>query len=169
MNNINYIKGDATFPIGEGNKILVHICNDVGGWGKGFVLALSKRWIEPELEYRNWFKNKIYSDDNFKDCEFKLGNIQLVKVSENISVINMIAQHKCYHEKDKEGKISPPIRYEALKECLEKVAKIAIENNATVHMPRIGAGLAGGDWNLIGNIINETLVDKGIKTNVYIF
>ncbi len=44
MIQINYVKGDATAPIGIGNKIIVHICNDIGRWGKGFVMALSKKW-----------------------------------------------------------------------------------------------------------------------------
>jgi O-acetyl-ADP-ribose deacetylase (regulator of RNase III) len=50
MQAINYIKGDATAPISKGEKIICHICNDIGGWGKGFVLAISKRWKEPEEE-----------------------------------------------------------------------------------------------------------------------
>jgi hypothetical protein len=41
---INYLKGDATNPLGPGKKALLHICNTTGTWGKGFVLALSKRW-----------------------------------------------------------------------------------------------------------------------------
>lgn len=41
---INYLKGDATNPASAGNKIIVHVCNDIGGWGKGFVMAISKRW-----------------------------------------------------------------------------------------------------------------------------
>lgn len=44
MKTIQYLKGDATNPQVEGNKIITHICNDIGGWGKGFVLAISKRW-----------------------------------------------------------------------------------------------------------------------------
>jgi len=32
--DIKYIKGNATNPAGEGNKLIVHICNDTGGWGK---------------------------------------------------------------------------------------------------------------------------------------
>ena len=34
-------------------------------------------------------------------------------------------------------------------------------------MPRIGCGLAGGDWNKVEKIINETLIDKGIEVYVY--
>ena len=49
MNKIIYLKGDATKPEGLGTKIIAHVCNDVGLWGKGFVLAVSKRWKFPEI------------------------------------------------------------------------------------------------------------------------
>ncbi len=49
---INYVKGDATSPIGDGVKLIVHVCNDIGAWGAGFVLALSKKWITPEKQYK---------------------------------------------------------------------------------------------------------------------
>ncbi|MEV6001124.1 Appr-1-p processing protein, partial [Streptomyces griseomycini] len=28
----------------KGVKVIAHVCNDIGGWGKGFVLAVSRRW-----------------------------------------------------------------------------------------------------------------------------
>jgi hypothetical protein len=40
---IAYHVGDATMPVGDGPKILVHICNNIGAWGRGFVVALSRR------------------------------------------------------------------------------------------------------------------------------
>jgi O-acetyl-ADP-ribose deacetylase (regulator of RNase III) len=48
MKPIEYVQGDATRPQGPGNKIIVHICNDVGGWGKGFVLTLAG--VNPEKD-----------------------------------------------------------------------------------------------------------------------
>jgi len=48
MGEINYVRGDATVPSVKGVKVIAHVCNDSGGWGKGFVLALSRRWPEPE-------------------------------------------------------------------------------------------------------------------------
>ena len=39
MTAIQYLTGDATAPTASGNKIIAHVCNDIGGWGKGFVLA----------------------------------------------------------------------------------------------------------------------------------
>jgi ATP-dependent helicase HepA len=47
----------------------------------------------------------------------------------------------------------PPIRYEAVEECLAKVAETAREVKASVHMPRIGCGLAGGEWSRIEPLI----------------
>ena len=40
MEALRIIKGDATAPQGSGTKIIAHVCNDQGGWGKGFVLAV---------------------------------------------------------------------------------------------------------------------------------
>jgi O-acetyl-ADP-ribose deacetylase (regulator of RNase III) len=155
-NDINFIKGDATKPTGDGNRIIVHICNDIGAWGKGFVMAISKRWTEPEKRYREWFKNQ----DNFSH-----GQVQFVQVEPSVWVANLIGQHKIY--KDKSGNV--PIRYEWVLAGLEKVGQFAEENTATVHMPRIGCGLAGGTWDKIEPLINETLTAKNIGVTVYDF
>jgi O-acetyl-ADP-ribose deacetylase (regulator of RNase III) len=34
---ITYLVGDATALETPGLKIIVHVCNDIGAWGKGFV------------------------------------------------------------------------------------------------------------------------------------
>lgn len=59
------------------------------------------------------------------------------------------------------------IRYETVKHALELVSKKALETNASVHMPRIGCGLAGGSWIKIEEIIRETLLEKNIDVYVY--
>jgi O-acetyl-ADP-ribose deacetylase (regulator of RNase III) len=154
--DINYTKGDATIPTGEGNKIIVHICNDIGGWGKGFVMAISKRWKQPEQEYGQWFKTK---------SNFKLGEVQFVQVEDELWIANLIGQHKI--NKDENG--NAPIRYEAILLGLEKVGQFAFDKNATVHMPRIGCGLAGGTWDKIEPLINSILTTKNIQVTVYDF
>ena len=75
MSGITYLKGDATCPQTKGTKIICHICNDIGGWGKGFVLAISKRWKEPEAEYRKW-------NAAGKKGGFVLGAVQFVQVED---------------------------------------------------------------------------------------
>lgn len=54
---ITYHIGDATAPDGRGPGVIAHVCNDSGGWGKGFVLAVSRRWPEPEAAYRRWARS----------------------------------------------------------------------------------------------------------------
>ena len=41
---INYVRGDATNPVGPGKRIIAHCCNDAGFWNAGFVRALSERY-----------------------------------------------------------------------------------------------------------------------------
>lgn len=154
--DIQYIKGDATNPSVKGNKIIAHICNDVGAWGKGFVLALSRKWKAPELCYRKWHE----SDDNFS-----LGQVQFVKVSEDTWVANIIGQRGIR----KDGQGHPPIRYEAVASGLQKVSEFAGQIGASVHMPRIGCGLAGGTWDKIEPLIVSQLVEKNIAVTVYDF
>ncbi len=74
----------------------------------------------------------------------------------------MIGQHGI--RRTKEG---PPIRYNAVDRCLPKVAKKAVELEASVHMPRIGCGLAGGKWEEIEPIITRQLCEKDIAVYVY--
>ncbi|MBO9613729.1 MAG: macro domain-containing protein [Dyadobacter sp.] len=156
MEGINYVTGDATQPVGDGNRIIAHVCNDVGAWGKGFVVALSRRWPKPEKEFKQWYKSKV---------NFALGETQLVQVEENIWVANMIGQRDI-----KTGSSGiPPIRYEAIATALSKVAVFAAEKNATVHMPRIGCGLAGGTWDKMEPIIKAELTSKSILVTVYDF
>jgi O-acetyl-ADP-ribose deacetylase (regulator of RNase III) len=155
MNRITYVKGDATCPQAKGVKIICHVCNDIGGWGKGFVLALSKRWDEPEAAYRSW-----YSEGD----GFALGAVQFVQVEPYIWVANLIGQHGT-----KTGSSGPPVRYEAIATGLACVAKKALELGASVHMPRIGCGLAGGEWSKVEPLIEQHLCGAGVAVTVYDF
>lgn len=151
---IHYVKGDATAPVGEGNKIIVHVCNDIGAWGKGFVMALSGKWKATEKEYRSW------ADSN---SNFKLGEVQFVQVEPTIWVANLIGQRDVVRDDDG----TPPVRYPAINKGLIKVSAFARQMKATVHMPRIGCGLAGGTWDQIEPLITHELTAAGVETFVY--
>jgi O-acetyl-ADP-ribose deacetylase (regulator of RNase III) len=152
---INYVKGDATDPQGENPRIIVHVCNDIGAWGKGFVLAVSRKWPAAERGYREWHKSG-------GDRPFKLGQVQFVQVEPAVWVANLIGQHGIRHFRG-----VPPVRYEAIREGLSRVANFATEHGASVHMPRIGCGLAGGKWEDVGRLVEKEVADKGIAVNVY--
>jgi O-acetyl-ADP-ribose deacetylase (regulator of RNase III) len=157
MSGITYLKGDATCPQAKGVKIICHVCNDIGGWGKGFVLAISKRWEEPEAEYRKWYAAG-------KADGFALGAVQFVQVEPYVWVANMVAQRGI-----KQGSSGPPIRYDALAACLSVVSAKARELGASVHMPRVGCGLAGGDWAKVEPLIEQHMIADGISVTVYDF
>jgi O-acetyl-ADP-ribose deacetylase (regulator of RNase III) len=157
VHEVTYVDGDATDPRGDDNKIVAHVCNDIGGWGKGFVVAVSRRWPEPEREYRRWYRERA-------ERGFDLGQVQLVRVEPRIWVANMIGQHGIHRGLD-----GPPIRYDAVARCLGTLAEHAVELGASVHMPRIGCGLAGGKWDEIEPIISRTLGARDIPTTVYDF
>ena len=155
MATIHSLKGDATQPQAKGNRIIAHICNDLGGWGKGFVVAVSKRWPEPESAYRAWHRGRSKND-------FGLGAVELVRVEPYVWVANMVAQRGM-----KTGSNGPPIRSEAVRACLRKLAVEAKRLGASVHMPRIGCGLAGGRWEEIEPILADELTSQGVEVTVY--
>jgi O-acetyl-ADP-ribose deacetylase (regulator of RNase III) len=148
--NIIYVRGDTTKPQGNGLKVIVHVCNDIGAWGAGFVMALSRKWKEPEQAYHAMGRTHSGAPD-YKPIGYKLGDVQLVAVEHDIIIANMIGQHGC--GLDEQG--NPPVRYDAIEKALKKVNDECQKHNASIHMPRIGCGLAGGDWEKIEAIIEK--------------
>lgn len=155
MKKIIYTVGDATKPQGAGKKIIAHICNDIGAWGRGFVLAVSKLSPAPESAFREWYRERGHND-------FALGAVQFVTVSPELKVANMIGQHgiRALHG-------VPPIRYDALETALKTVGEKALTENASVHLPRIGCGLAGGKWSEIEPIIERQICAFDVPVFVY--
>lgn len=153
MKSINYLVGDATIPQGDGPKIIAHCANDIGGWGAGFVLAISKRWPQPEAEYRAWAQRA--------SGRLNLGDVQFVSVGHGVTIANIIGQRNVGFQG------AAAIRYGALAEGLVTVGIRAQITGESVHMPRIGCGLAGGNWDAVEPIIKETLCARDINVFVY--
>lgn len=161
---ITYLKGDATNPQIEGRKIIAHICNDKGRWGRGFVLALARRYPLAKTAYMMWGEGKTISGSKSTD-EFVLGKVQIHRTSfesPDIYVANMIAQHGINKVKG-----IPPIRYDALMVCLKEVFQFASMHGYSIHMPRIGCGLAGGEWSKIEAVINDANSMHNVNVFVY--
>jgi O-acetyl-ADP-ribose deacetylase (regulator of RNase III) len=149
---INYTKGDATNPIGNGTKIICHICNDIGAWGAGFVIAVSNRWPHVRQAYI----------EKYRSTGLHLGQTQFVQATQDIIVANMIGQTGIGNWNG-----NPPIRYNAVEQCLEQVAEYAQKRHCSVHMPRIGCGLGGSHWGKIGAIVERCLTKHGVAVTVY--
>lgn len=134
MAKINYIIGDATQPLvrKEEKSIIVHCCNALGAWGAGFVVPLGRRYPNARKAYIDYIKSG----------NVKLGDVIEVQVDENIYIDNLIGQF--YVGRKPNGE--PPIEYNAIYDGF--ITNIDRWKNKqmpfTIHMPRIGCGLAGG-------------------------
>ena len=60
------------------------------------------------------------------------------------------------------------MRLAALERCLARLAQLAVDLDASVHMPPIGTGQAGMPWPYVRDLILEELVDRGIAVTVYV-
>ena len=145
MSEIEYVRGDATAPQGKGVKLIAHVCNDLGGWGKGFVLAISRRWPEPEAAYRRWHRERAGND-------FGLGAVQYVQVAPYLWVANMVGQRGM-----RTGSKGVPVRYEAIDTALGVAGR---EGRASWRRPSICRGSAAG-WRAASGPAIEPLIASG--------
>jgi O-acetyl-ADP-ribose deacetylase (regulator of RNase III) len=118
-------------------------------------MAISRRWPEPEQRYRAWHRGE-------EPQRFSLGEVQFVQVERELQVANLIGQHGLQVQKG-----VPPIRYDEVRTGLQAIAARAKQLGASVHMPRIGCGLAGGKWEEIEPMLSDELVAQGVPVTVY--
>jgi O-acetyl-ADP-ribose deacetylase (regulator of RNase III) len=153
LHEINYLRGDATRPRGDGIRVVAQIVNDRAAlWGGGFSLVIRKKWPQVQESFRSWAESG-------KNLE--LGKTHVTFADSSIAVFSMVCQHG-YGPSPK-----PRIRYAHLKDCLDQLAKFALERQASVHLPRIGCGQAGGSWEIVRELIDYTLCRQGISVTVY--
>jgi O-acetyl-ADP-ribose deacetylase (regulator of RNase III) len=149
--SLEYRKGDATLTQFD-KTMIVHCCNDIGAWGAGFVVPLGNQFPRAKKMYKDWFAKKKMSDDMGRVIPFELGEAQFVKVGTDTFVVNLIGQRGIF-----ESNRDVPVRYDAIRKGLQTVASRALVAGYSVQMPKMGAGLARGDWDTIESIIKEEL------------
>lgn len=127
------------------NCVIPHCVNNhvPGVWGSGFVLAINKHLgLKPKEDYIGWSKNKLIGLGSTKFSTLKHN-------AKTITVAHMWAQHQTIREGHK------PVRYAALVKCMEEVAQYCKTHNKSIIAPRFCSGLAGGNWELIRELIDE--------------
>jgi O-acetyl-ADP-ribose deacetylase (regulator of RNase III) len=126
---------------------IVHGCNAQGVMGSGVALAVKNTYPYAYQDYR-----RIYEAD--ASGGLVLGDAYPVEVSPALILWNAVTQHLY-------GTHRRQVNYEAIATCFERVNEGAIALKDTVlseiHIPMIGAGLGGGNWNIIKSIIEETV------------
>ena len=172
QNIINYIDGDLIKLAKQGQfDVIVHGCNCLSTMGAGIAPQMAKSFgcdrFEMELhgpdinKLGNIDYKTLYLEDNnhwtpYPDEDGKW-------VAFKLTVVNAYTQYK-YGRNHKDGAIAP-FDYEAFTLCMRKMNKVF--GGKHIGMPKIGAGLAGGDWNRIEKIINDELWNCGITVVNY--
>jgi O-acetyl-ADP-ribose deacetylase (regulator of RNase III) len=152
--HITYVKGDATEPRGPGSRILAFVVNDRGlRWGAGFGRAVQAKWPELQKSFESWARQSR--------SQFRLGAAHEFRINNELTALAMICQHGYGPS------VFPRIRYGALEDCLRNLGQMAHRTAASVHMPKIGAGQAGGNWMVIREMVEENLCQKGLDVTIY--
>jgi Zn-dependent peptidase ImmA (M78 family)/O-acetyl-ADP-ribose deacetylase (regulator of RNase III) len=152
VNKIRYQLGDASLPVGAGKKVIVHVVNDKARrWGRGFAGSLARKWPHVHEDYSQWFTSRPR----------KLGDTHIASAEGDIAVASVVAQHG----------YGPAVRnrleYQALESSLGSVGQYSVDVHASVHMPRIGTGQAGGQWSVVSELVDEVLCRSGVRVTVY--
>lgn len=153
-NTVTYLRGDATQPRGNGVRMIVHVVNDrTPNWGGGFALAVRRRYPEVQAEFIEWWRDSM--------TQSRLGSTHVCRLSQDLAVTSLVAQHGLGPSREAR------IRYGALETCLESLASEARAAPASIHMPRIGCGQAGGSWEVVEELIQTCLIESGVSVTVY--
>jgi len=116
--------------------VIVQGSNCFNTMGKGLALEMKKAFPE------------CYEADcnTIKGDKSKLGGVSIAE-SGDLIIVNAYTQ---YYYGNKPGH-KAPVDYEAVRQCLRLVK--ANYGHKRIGLPRIGAGLAGGEWKVIHAII----------------
>lgn len=140
---VKYVQGDL---FDSGADLIAHGCNCRGGFGSGVAYTMAQKYP----------KARWYYLDKFDEDGWHLGEVQFVHMSNGKWVANCATQDafmprgKCHAD------------YGAIRTAMGLVKDFAKGKSLSLAMPKIGAGLAGGDWNTIEAILNEVFSDYDI-------
>lgn len=144
---IQYIDGDM---FKSDINYLAHGCNAQGVMGSGVAAIVRRDFTQAYDEYVARHKIKPW----------ELGEVQFVPSNGKV-IINAITQK--FFGRDGYRYVS----YDAVAEAMYEInARLKDHENPRLGMPKIGAGLGGGDWNVIASIIESEL--KDVQPTVFI-
>jgi len=139
--SISIIHGDIW---SQPRGVLVHGCNAQGVMGKGAALGFKKKFPAAFAQYRKaWEEGKL-----------KLGEVIFCELGPDLWGACAITQQHYGR-----GAVHADLR--AIEKAFGKIAGFAADKGLPVSFIRVGAGLAGGDWNEIQPIIQRALGPRG--------
>ncbi|RVD60709.1 phosphatase [Mesorhizobium sp. M2D.F.Ca.ET.185.01.1.1] len=123
---------------------IVHGCNCQCVMGKGIALSIKQR-----------FPAAYVADlATAKGDRSKLGTITLAEIERGGRSFHVVNGYTQFHWQGQGAKAD----YQAIRNVMKAVR--ARFSGQRIGYPRIGAGLAGGDWTIIASIIDEELAGE---------
>ena len=129
--------------------VLLHGVNCRGAFGAGVAAQIAAKYPEVREAYLKAFRAGYWTP----------GKVQYVRVGGQPQIIVNAASQ------DRYGRAGCFTVYPAIREIFTTVVGRCQDHNLTLACPMIGAGLAGGDWDTIREIIDE--VSQNFVVNVY--
>ena len=139
---MKYIQGDILSNLPNNKPVLIlHGCNCFHTMGAGIAKYLSSRY--PQI---------LEADKKFgpKGDNLKLGWCCYVMLNEHLYIAN------CYTQYHYGKRFGPPVNYSAIESCLLRAGKV-VPKSYEIRSPKIGCGLAGGDWNVVEPLFEKYL------------
>jgi len=136
------IKGDL-LKLGANGEfdVIVHGCNCFNTMGAGIALQIKKT-----------FKDAYIADlETCRGDMGKLGNYSYAPIAIGEHFLCIVNAYTQYNYGNSEMKVN----YHSIKTVFEKIAKDY--NGLRIGYPKIGCGLAGGDWAVVKEIIDTAL------------
>lgn len=146
---ITYVHGDL---LESDCDIIAHGCNCFHSFGAGIAKQILDKYPEA-------FEADLKSK---RGDPMKLGLFtQTLSKDGTVSIFNLYTQFKYGY---------PPrqVNYEAIHHSLYKMRESLLDihvdffKDVKIGMPKIGCGLAGGDWNIVARMIEDVFHDKEV-------
>lgn len=147
---MKYVKGDVTKAK---EKFIAHGCNCQGVMGSGVAMVVKQRWPGAFEKYTSdlaW--------------NYSLGDCSFYETEDGKYILNLLTQNKY-------GTGTRHVNYVAIINSLKHAIDIAeLDYDISIDkvaIPMIGAGLGGGDWNIIESLLQDFEKMYGIEFVVY--
>lgn len=162
--NYNEVDGNIILLAREFKfDVITHGCNCLSKMGAGLAPQMAKEFgcdefklekLGPTIDKLGCIDYEVlYREDDKRWTKYPDENGKWVTGS--IIVVNSYTQYS-YGKNHVDG-VPNPLDYEALTLCMRKINHTF--NGSHIGLPKIGAGLAGGDWEVIRGIIQKELKD----------
>lgn len=145
LENFNLVENAHTFDA------IAHQCNCFCNMGRGIAPQIKRKYsgaFEADLHTEKGDKQKLGTFSKFFD------------VDDCVTIYNLYGQ---YNYTGRQRNTDYNALRKSLRAMNDDLGAIGLE----IGLPKIGAGLGGGDWDIIEKIIEEELKDQNVSIAVF--